>query len=295
VAGHTTVAPVYPFSGQGALNGLNYRQSLATQVIADRQFARAAVNYMWAYFFGMGIVDPPDQFDPARLDPNNPPPAPWTLQPSNPQLLEALTSDFISSGYSTKHLMRTIVNSQAYQLSSDYDPTLWNVAWQPLFARKLVRRLWGEEVADSISISANIANKYTFDNGTVSAWAMQYPEPAKETSTLLAAFLPGDRDTQPRKQDGAIQQALALMNDSTVMNKLTVTGAGATQSLLSLATATTNNAAAINLLFINILSRYPTAAELTSATTFLSTGTRSQKMQELMWTLYNKVDFVFNY
>ncbi len=291
----TTIAPSYYANAAGVASGLNYRQSMAAHVIADRQFARAAVNYMWAYFFGMGIVDPPDQFDPARLDPNNPPPAPWTLQPSNPELLEALTSDFIASGYSTKHLMRTIVNSQTYQLSSDYDPNTWNVAWQPLFARKQVRRLWGEEVADSISISSNIANKYTFDNGTTSAFAMQYPEPAKETSTLLAAFLPGDRDTNPRKQDGAIQQTLALMNDSTVMNKLTVTGSGSTQSLLSLATATTNNGAAINLLWLNILSRYPTAAEITSATSFLSTGTRSQKMQELMWTLYNKVDFIFNY
>jgi hypothetical protein len=290
-----TVPPLYPFSGQGASSNLNYRQSLAAQVIADRQFARAAVNYMWAYFFGMGIVDPPDQFDPARLDPNNPPPAPWTLQPSNPALLEALTSDFIASGYSTKHLIRLIVNSQTYQLSSDYDPAVWNLNWQPLFARKMVRRLWSEEIADSISLSANIPNKFTFDNGTTSAWAMQYPEPAKETSTLLAAFLPGDRDTQPRKQDGAIQQALGLMNDSQLMNKLVVTGTGATQSLLSLATATSNNAAATNLLFINILSRYPTAAELASANTFLSSGTRSQKMQELMWTLYNKVDFMFNY
>ncbi len=290
-----TIAPSYYSNAAGANAGLNYRQSMAAQVIADRQFARAAVNYMWAYFFGMGIVDPPDQFDPARLDPNNPPPAPWTLQPSNPRLLEALTSDFIASGYSTKHLMRTIVNSQAYQLSSDYDPTTWNVAWQPLFARKLVRRLWGEEVADSISLSANIPNKFTFDNGIVSQWAMQYPEPAKETSTLLAAFLPGDRDLQPRKQDGAIQQALGLMNDGQVMNKLVVSGAGSAQSLLSLATATKDNGAATNLLFINILSRYPTIAELTSANTFLSTGTRTQKMQELMWTLYNKVDFVFNY
>jgi hypothetical protein len=291
----TTVAPLY-YTGTGtAASNLNYRQSMAALVVADRQFARATVNYLWAYFFGMGIVDPPDQFDPARLDPNNPPPAPWTLQPSNPELLEALTSDFIANNYSIRHLMRTIVNSQAYQLSSDYDPAVWNVAWQPLFARKLVRRLWGEEVTDSISISSNIANKFTFDNGTTSAFAMQYPEPAKETSVLLASFLPGNRDDQPRKQDGSIQQALSLMNDSTVMNKLTVTGTGSAQSLLSLATATTSNSAAINTLWINILSRYPTPAELTSATAFLSTGTRSQKMQELMWTLYNKVDFIFNY
>lgn len=284
-----TVAPLYPFSTQGALSGMNYRQSVAAAVVADRQFARAAVNYMWAYFFGMGIVDPPDQFDPARLDPNNPPPAPWTLQPSNPQLLEALTSDFIANHHDIKHLMRTIVNSQAYQLSSDYDPAAWNVAWQPLFARKLVRRLWGEEIADSLSLSSGIANKFTFDNGTVSAWAMQYPEPARETSALLAAFLPGNRDDQPRKQDGAIQQALALMNDGQVMNKL------ATAGLMGQALALTDNTAATNLLYINILSRNPTPAELASAKTFLSAGTRSQKMQELMWTLYNKVDFIFNY
>lgn len=291
----TTVAPSYYTDNGGAMSGLNYRQSMAALVVADRQFARAAVNYMWAYFFGMGIVDPPDQFDPARLDPNNPPPQPWTLQPSNPELLEALTSDFISSGYDIKHLMRTIVNSQAYQLSSDYDPNVWNLNWQPLFARKLVRRLWSEEVADSISLSANIANLFKFDNGTTSPWAMQYPEPAKETSTLLAAFLPGDRDLNPRKQDGAIQQALALMNDSTVMNKLVSTGTGTSQSLLGQALAITDNTAATNLLWLNVLSRYPTAAELASAKTFLSTGTRSQKMQELMWTLYNKVDFMFNY
>ena len=293
--GHTTVAPNYPFSGAGAQSGMNYRQSLAAAVVADRQFARAAVNYMWAYFFGMGIVDPPDQFDPARLDANNPPPAPWTLQPSNPELLEALTSDFISSGYDIKHLMRTVVNSQAYQLSSNYDPTVWNPNWQPLFARKLVRRLWGEEVADSISISSNMPNNFKFDNGTTSPWAMQYPEPAKETSALLAAFLPGNRDDQLRKQDGAIQQALALMNDSSVMTKLVSTGGGATQSLLSQANSQTDNTVATNLLFLNILSRYPTSAELTSALSFLGSGTRTQKMQELMWTLYNKVDFIFNY
>ncbi len=295
-AGKTnTIPPSYPFDGSGAIPGLNYRQSLAAHVVADRQFARAAVNYLWAYFFGIGIVDPPDQFDPARLDPMNPPPAPWTLQPSNPQLLEALTSDFIANKYSIKHLMRTIVNSQAYQLSSEYDPNTWNVAWQPLFARKLVRRLWGEEIADSISLSANVPNKFTFDNGTTSAWAMQYPEPAKETSTLLASFLPGNRDDQPRKQDGSIQQTLALMNDGNVMNKLVSTGTGSAQSLLSLANATTSTPGAINLLWINILSRYPTPAEIVSATSFLSSGTRSQKMQELMWTLYNKVDFIFNY
>ena len=131
----------------------------------------------------MGIVDPPDQFDPARLDPLNPPPAPWTLQPSNPDLLNALAEDFVASNYNIQHLMRLITTSHTYQLSANYDPNTWNPNWQPLFARKLVRRLWGEEVADSISISSNVPN--TFKTGTLTfSYAMQYPETAVEPPLL---------------------------------------------------------------------------------------------------------------
>jgi hypothetical protein len=287
------IAPVYPFTGAGPNPGEGYRQSLARQVTSDFQFARAAVNYMWASFFGMGIVDPPDQFDPARLDPNNPPPAPWTLQPSNPDLLNALAQDFVANNYDIKHLMRLIATSDTYQLSSRYDPNAWNLNWQPLFARKLVRRLWGEEVVDSISLSSNVPNNFNAGNGVFN-WAMQFPEPRAEPAPFLPAFLPGNRDDQPRRADGSIQQALVLMNDNQVMGKLAVTGSGATQSLLSRGLAGDNNSL-INLLYLNILSRNPTSDETKAANTLLGTGNRTQKAQELMWTLYNKVDFLFNY
>src|SRR5262249_44483226 len=111
-----TVAPTYLFSGRGPNAGENYREALAREVTADFQFARATVNYMWKEFFGRGIVDPADQFDPARLDPDNPPPDPWTLQPSNARLLNALAQDFIDNGFDLKKLMRQITTSQAYQL-----------------------------------------------------------------------------------------------------------------------------------------------------------------------------------
>jgi hypothetical protein len=290
----STIAPVYPFTGAGPNSGEGYRQAMAREVTSDFQFARAAVNYLWAYFFGMGIVDPPDQFDPARLDPLNPPPAPWTLQPSNPDLLNALAEDFIASNYNVQHVMRLIATSNTYQLSARYDPNAWNPNWQPLFARKMVRRLWGEEAADSIAISSNVP--VTYKSGTLQFnFAMQYPETAVEPSPFMQSFLPGNRDDQPRRPDGAIQQALVLMNDSTVMSKLVSSGSGATQSLLGQALALTDNTSLTNLLYINILSRYPTAAELQSASTLLGSGTRTQKAQELMWTLYNKVDFMFNY
>ena len=289
-----SIAPVYPFTGDGPKSGEGYRQALAREVTSDPQFARAAVNYVWAAYFGMGIVDPPDQFDPARLDPLNPPPAPWNLQPSNPDLLNALAEDFIANNYDVKHLMRLITTSNTYQLSADYDPSTWNPNWQPLFARKLVRRLWGEEVADSISISSNITNTFKTATATFN-FAMQFPETAVEPAPFLQSFLPGNRDDQPRRPDGAIQQALVLMNDPQVMGKLVSTGTGATQSLLGQALAVTDNTSLTKLLYLNILSRYPTDAETQTANTLLASGNRTQKAQELMWTLYNKVDFMFNY
>jgi len=84
------------------------------------------------------------------------------------------------------------------------------------------------------------------------------------------------------------------MNDNMVMSKLNATGSGATQSLLGNALAG-DDPTLINLLYLNILSRYPTDAEKQAANALLGSGTRAQKAQELMWTLYNKVDFLFNY
>ena len=57
----------------------------------------------------------------------------------------------------------------------------------------------------------------------------------------------------------------------------------------------TNNTDTINTLYMTILSRFPTADELTKAQASLSTGTRAQAAQDLAWALYNKVDFIFNY
>ena len=296
------ITPTYIFTGETPKSGEGYRQALARMVTGDMQFARAAVNYVWAHFYGMGIVDPPDQFDPARLDPNNPPPAPWTLQASNPELMNALAEDFVASNYDLKHLMRLIANSNSYQLESQYDPNKWNPNWQPLFARHLVRRLWGEEVQDSLTVSSNVPLTFNVNIGGVNTpinWAMQIPEPAAEGSTFLKAFLPGNRDDQQRRPDGAIQQALVVMNDNLVMSKLVTTPtSNTTPSLLSKALAQADTSSAVSTLYFNILSRYPTDAEKQAGLALIgsSTGTtRTQKMQELMWTLYNKVDFLFNY
>jgi hypothetical protein len=310
-----TVPPQYILSGTGPKPGADYRTSLASSITGDVQFARATVNYLWAYFFGRGMVDPPDTFDPARLDPDNPPPAPWSLQPSNARLLNALAQHFIDSNYNVKALMREIVNSDTYQLSSLY-PGQWNAAWEPYFARKFVRRLWGEEIIDGVSQSSGsfpcstvVSGACTVPGYTVTGWtelnmgrpsqAMQFPDVINTegtTNAFLDSFLRGNRDDQPRRRDGSILQALNLMNASLIEGKLAMTGA--TASPLIVASAALNNTDAVNKLFLTILSRYPSASEMSTALASLPAANgaaRSSAIQDLAWSLYNKVDFVFNY
>jgi hypothetical protein len=297
-----TVPPQYIFNGDSPRPGENYRVALARNVTNDFQFARATVNYMWAQFFGRGIVDPPDTFDPARLDPDNPPPAPWTLQPSNAALLNALAQHFIDSKYDLRALMREIANSDAYQLSSRYNGN-WNPEWEQYFARKFVRRLWAEEVHDAVAQSSGTLPSYTItgftDQGYAKpSFAMQFPDitqPGGDLGGFLDSFIRGNRDDQPRKSEGSILQALNLMNNNFVVQRSHATGTNASQLVAQ--NLNKSNTDLVNNLYMTILSRMPTSAELSKALSWIPTSgaTRTASVQDLVWSLYNKVDFVFNY
>lgn len=314
--GAKTVSPVYLDGTSAPTKGEDYRAAMAQFVTGDKQFARAAVNYIWRHLFSMGIVDPPDTFDLARLDPSNPPPSPWTLQPSNPQLLDALARHFIASGYDVKALLREITNSQTYQFSSRYSGN-WNPTWEAYFGRHFVRRLWAEELHDSVVIASGVVPTYNvsgFSNastyygvnspgfGPVS-FAMQLPDVKVmpdgngDVSQFLDTFLRGDRDLTLRKEDGSILQALDLMNDSVIENRIKSTGTAVTGSnLVAALSSSANDTQLVNTLYLTVLSRYPTAAELKTATTYLgTTPNHSQAAEDLFWGLFNKVDFVFNY
>ena len=128
---------------------------------------------------------------------------------------------------------------------------------------------------------------------------MQFPDVINTegtTNAFLDSFLRGNRDDQPRRNDGSILQALNLMNASLVESKFALTGA--TASPLIVECVALSNTDAVNKLFLTILSRYPSATEMSTAMGSLPTanGTaRNNAIQDLAWSLYNKVDFVFNY
>ena len=81
-----------------------------------------------------------------------------------------MAQHFVDSGYDLKALMREIVNSDTYQLSSRYDGE-WNAAWEPYFARKFVRRLWGEEIHDAVAQSSGTLPIYNVTGFTDQGFA----------------------------------------------------------------------------------------------------------------------------
>ena len=291
------VLPKYLFSGRQLAATDNFRMVLAQEVTKDIQFARATMNYLWAHFFGIGIVDPPDAFDLARLDPRNPPPEPWTLQPSNPELLDELAREFTNQGFDLKEMMRQICNSQAYQLSSRYSGT-WDPSYTRYYARHLIQRLDSEALVDAVVQTSGVANNMTVATGAGNVtipWAMQLPETTVPrgggVGTFLNTFLRGDRDENPRRGDLSSSQALSLMNDPFVVNRVQ-SGAGWLTATLA---STPDNTQLVQAIYLNVLSRYPTTDELSTALQRFQTGTRTANAQDLLWTLYNKVDFIFNY
>ena len=297
INGVRTITPRNPFLAGAIQPSENYRQALARQTTGDLQFSRAIVNYIWERFMVEAFVSPSNSFDLARLDPNNPPPAPWTLQPTNPELLDALARWFQQSGYDLRALMSLITRSSAYQLSASY-PGNWNVAYVPYYARKYVRRLDAEELHDAIARATAVPGNYTLANLPPVQWAMQFPDTREPRSNggvaaFLNSFGRGDRDTTFRRSDGSVLQTLNMMNNNFVMSRIHLTNQGSrVQVLLSLNYPPN---AILNELFYNTLGRPATSAEIAYFTPFFQQQGTRVATENIQWLLLNKLDFIFNY
>jgi hypothetical protein len=296
------VAPNNPFApapNGGIMQGEGRRDAIARQITGNIQFSRAIVNYVWEKIMVQAFVSPSNTFDLARLNPLTPPPSPWTLQPTNPALLEALAQWFQANHYDLRALIGLITKSNAYQLSAVY-PGTWDVSYVPYYARKYVRRLDAEEVHDAITKATGIIPTYTLNGSNLAPvqWAMQLPdtkEPASNQTAVqfLNSFGRGDRDTNPRRSDGSILQSLNLMNNNVVMLRIHQNNQGSqVQKLLAQNAAPQ---AIIDQLYLNTLSRHPSSDELAYLIPqFQQQGTRVAA-ENLQWVLLNKMDFLFNY
>ena len=235
--------------------------------------------------------------DPSRLDPNNLP-AGQVIQPNHPNLLTLLANDFTASHYDIKSLLRKMVLSNAYQLSTKYDAASWNESWTPYYARHIPHRMMAEEVLDAVAKATNVPVTYTISgNGGTTTSAMKLPDTLEVRNNVYGRFLDefgrGNRDDQARSNDTSIAQALSLMNDGTVVvNRVKRTTANSTVAK-AIAGSTDPNVIT-DQLYLATLSRYPTAAEKTQAVNYLKSGTLAQKTEDLQWVLLNSLEFLFN-
>jgi len=293
------IEPTFLLTGEKADPTQPLRPQFARMLTSHPQFARATVNLIWKQLFGMGIVEPVDGFDMARQDPKNPPPAPWTIQPANPELLEALARDFAANGYNLKHLMRTLARSSVYQLSSRFDGE-WKESYTPYFARHFVRRLSAEQMHDAVAQATSVTGGYQLRDlvyGTplpvVQFWTqVASPEQIgnREAKSFLQAFGLANREQFDRQQSGSIMQALMLMNSPFVNRRVRIDGDTLVAKLVK---SERPAAELVNELYLSTLSRPPSPPEKDLALSWLAEDRSS--LADLHWALLNKLDFILNY
>jgi len=130
--------PQFPYEVALALDkDATRREQLAQWITSpdNQYFASSYVNRLWGYLFGVGIIEPIDD-----IRAGNP--------PTNPELLAALTQDFIDHDFDVRHMLATICKSRVYQQS--VHTNRWNVDDQINYSHAIPRRLPAEVLYDTI-------------------------------------------------------------------------------------------------------------------------------------------------
>lgn len=241
-------------------------------------FSKVLVNRLWGHFLGRGLVD---QIDDMRE----------TNPPSNPELLEALAKDFREHSFDMQHVIRQIVTSRTYQLDSL--PTDGNKYDQQNYARFYGRRLVAEVFHDAVSQATG--SKAQFGNMASSARAIDLPHEGFG-SYFLDTFDRPRRVTGcecERSSNATLGQVLLLANSDEIENKI-ADGNGRVAGLVK---AKKTDLECIEDLYLAALGRLPRAAEISKTTNYLTqfNGDRQQALEDILWTLLNSKEFMFNH
>jgi hypothetical protein len=275
------VTPAFITTGEQPRLGESYRVAYARMLTADRQFARNTVNLLWREMFGRAIVEPVNAFDLAKL----------STQASHPELLESLTDTFIAKNYNLREMLRTIALTNTYQLSSHYAGPQPDESY---FARRQPRRLTAEALVDAIGTATNQRYQFQVQGLSLMTKAMQLPDPLEGrrvgAGLLMNTFGRGNRDDVARTNDSAISQALALMNDRVVTDRVKRTS---TSTVGILTSTLTDRGQIVERLYIVTLSRKPTALEKQIAVEYLNGGPLVERAEDLQYVLINSLEFFF--
>ncbi|MCI0622732.1 MAG: DUF1549 and DUF1553 domain-containing protein [Acidobacteria bacterium] len=294
------VTPEFLLTGEKPQPNENWRAAYARMLTSHPQFAKATVNVIWAELMGVGIVDPPLEFDLARQDPQNPPPAPWTIQPAHPELLDALAKDFVAHNYDLRHVIRVIVTSSAYQLSSHFKGA-WKEQYASYFARRFVRRLTAEELCDAIQQASGVFSQIPIAGTTLKVQRVMETRSPEDLAgaelhpmlSFLTSFGQNNRDKGDKDRNSSMVQTSILMNSKFVKDRIRVTENSRMGKLLN-SNPPLSNEEIVDEMFLAFLSRFPDPKEKKVTVAALEKY-HSQGLEDLAWSLVNRPDFLFYY
>jgi hypothetical protein len=255
------------YKGSGEVPGEREprRTAFARLLVADPQFARAAVNRHWGMLVGRGFVHPLDGFGAAK-------------KPSHPELLDALAADFARSGYDVRRLMKAILLSQPYQLSSRRP----DVAPDRLFARALTSPLSPEQLYESLVRATGLQDQ-----------RLAQPtkgDPKDVREAFLREFRPPYEQPDPFAAPGeaTISQALFFLNGN-ALNQAVKAALRPKKN----AAPETDPARRLEELYLSILSRPPSARESELLLKRIQAkGGSSEAYEDVVWALLNSTEFV---
>jgi hypothetical protein len=242
----------------------------------NAMFARTVVNRVWANFMGRGLVDPVDD-----LRATNP--------ASNEELLAALSKDFVANGYDVKRLIRTIMNSAVYQLSSEANAT--NQSDNIYYSKHIVRRLQAEVILDAMSRVTGSPTAFPgYPTGTR---ALQLPD-TQVKSEFLASFGRPARnicDAGERSSDPTIAQALHVINGDTLNKKIS-----AADGTIALAMKMgLSDRRILEHVFLSAFSRYPTDSERQQLLSQIASAkNHKEALEVIVWAMLTSKEFLFS-
>ena len=252
---------------------------------ANPFFAKALVNRYWKHFFGRGLVEPEDD-----IRETNP--------ATNPELLDALASHFVASGFDLKALVRTIVQSRTYQLG---EAVAANLADQQNFSHAAPRRLPAEVLLDALDRVAETTTP--FANLPPGTRAIALPDNSyNASSAFLKVFGRPDNASAcecERASSPSLAQSLHLINAGDVKTKLAADQGRAARYARDPRPA----GELFRELLLVAYAREPRSEEVAIAEAYLAdvgaaadpAAARRERFEDLVWAVVNTKEFLFNH
>lgn len=245
------VAPRVPFDAElVSKTATSRREQFATWMTSpdNDYFAMSYANRIWGYLTGTGVIEPLDD-----IRAGNP--------PSNPELLQYLTSELIQSGFNVRHLMKLIVQSRTYQLALDTNK--WNEDDKVNYSHARARRLPAEVLFDSVfAVTGSMPNIPGVPKGTRAAQLIdgqtQLPD------GFLTNFGKPARESVcecERSNDVNLGPVMALMSGPTVGDAIS----DPNNAIAKLTNEIKDDAKLVEEIFVRILNRRPTGKEINAA------------------------------